>query len=153
MVFWLYVERVLLTLWVGALWAVGYLAAPVLFFDQGDRMLAGMLAGHMFTLVAYIGLVCGGVLLAGALARGNHIGRGNLRIPALVVMLILVAVGQFVIEPQMAALKVGGLVDGTAKMTHFMRLHGIASSLYLLNSLIGLALVAVGVRPAARVRE
>jgi len=33
-----------ITLWVGGLWAVGYLAAPMLFYNLSDRMLAGMVA-------------------------------------------------------------------------------------------------------------
>ena len=43
------------TLWVGGLWAIGYLAAPVLFSALSDKMLAGMLAGRMFSLIEYIG--------------------------------------------------------------------------------------------------
>ena len=37
---------------MGGLWAIGYLAAPVLFASLGDKMLAGMLAGKMFTWIA-----------------------------------------------------------------------------------------------------
>ncbi|MEO8342514.1 MAG: DUF4149 domain-containing protein, partial [Gallionella sp.] len=39
------------TAWVGGLWAIGYLAVPVLFYAQPDRQLAGLLAGQMFALV------------------------------------------------------------------------------------------------------
>ncbi|HTN95328.1 MAG TPA: DUF4149 domain-containing protein, partial [Gallionella sp.] len=54
---WLQHLAVLLTTaWVGGLWAVGYLAVPVLFYAQPDRQLAGMLAGKMFSLVAYLGM-------------------------------------------------------------------------------------------------
>ena len=38
-------ERILLTLWVGGLWSVGYLAVPVLFHGLNDRRLAGMVSG------------------------------------------------------------------------------------------------------------
>ncbi|NOX26610.1 MAG: DUF4149 domain-containing protein, partial [Gammaproteobacteria bacterium] len=41
-------ERILLTLWVGGTWTVGYIVAPVLFkFLEADRQLAGALAGEM----------------------------------------------------------------------------------------------------------
>ena len=36
---------VAITLWVGGLWAIGYIAAPVLFSSLGDRQLAGVVAG------------------------------------------------------------------------------------------------------------
>ena len=45
-------ERVLLTLWVGGLWAIGYMVAPALFATLEDRALAGNLAGLMFEIIA-----------------------------------------------------------------------------------------------------
>ena len=57
------------SLWVGGLWAVGYLAAPTLFYSLTDRMLAGMLAGKLFGHIAWVGLVCGGWLLMHRLSR------------------------------------------------------------------------------------
>ena len=38
-------ERILLTLWVGSLWVVGFVVAPVLFAELDDRALAGSTAG------------------------------------------------------------------------------------------------------------
>ena len=38
----------LLVLWIGGMWAIGYVAAPVLFANLGDKQLAGMLAGRLF---------------------------------------------------------------------------------------------------------
>ncbi|HEY9151095.1 MAG TPA: DUF4149 domain-containing protein, partial [Gammaproteobacteria bacterium] len=52
-------ERILLTLWVGGLWAIGFIAAPILFAVLEDRTLAGTLAGEMFRALAWLGLVCG----------------------------------------------------------------------------------------------
>jgi len=40
---------IVITLWVGALWAIGYLAAPTLFHVLDDRALAGKVAGQLFT--------------------------------------------------------------------------------------------------------
>jgi hypothetical protein len=133
-------ERVLLTLWVGALWAVGYLAVPVLFAELDNRMLAGQLAGRMFAIVAWLGLVVGSLLAIGELIRSH--GRPGWRFWVLALMLGLVAVGHFGLQPQMAALKVNGLPEGSSEAAQFARLHGAASVLYLLTSLAGLALVA-----------
>ena len=56
-------ERILLTLWVGGLWTIGYIVAPALFANLEDRALAGTLAGVMFEIVAYVGMFCAVLLL------------------------------------------------------------------------------------------
>lgn len=137
-------ERLLLTLWVGALWAIGYLAVPTLFALLDDRILAGVLAGRMFTLVSYLGLVCGTLLLLGTAVRQ---GRGVLRSVRgwlLLAMLLLVAAGEFGLQPLMAQLKAQGLTEGSAQAAQFARLHGLASVLYLINSVCGLLLIGAG---------
>lgn len=144
-------ERLLLTLWVGALWSVGYLAVPVLFAELDDRMLAGMLAGHMFTIVAWLGLVVGALLAIGELVRSRV--RPGWRFWVLILMLALVAAGHFGLQPAMAALKVNGLPEGSAEAAQFTRLHGTASVLYLLTSLAGLALVAGACREEKRLQR
>jgi hypothetical protein len=53
-------------------------------------------------------------------------------------MLLLVMVGQFVVTPMVAELRVQGLTD----TPRFGQLHGIASVLFLLISVLGLVLVA-----------
>ena len=133
-------EKILLTLWVGGLWAIGYLAVPLLFARLEDRQLAGELAGHMFTMVSYLGLVCGGLLLLGGLIRSAHILTDK-RFWILVLMIILVVIGEYVLQPLMAELKSAGLVAGSAEMQKFDRIHHAASTLYMTNSLLGLALI------------
>ena len=130
-------ERILLTLWVGALWTIGYIVAPALFANLEDRALAGTLAGLMFELVAYIGIVCGALLLVfNQLRRSER--RRNWRAAVLLLMLLLVCVGQFVLAPAIGELRVAEVTDSRA----FANLHAAASVLYLINSLLGLALVA-----------
>jgi len=136
-------DRLFATLWVGALWAIGYLAVPILFAHLDDRMLAGALAGRMFSALSYAGLVAGLSLLAiVALHREARWRRSRLVMVAL--MVLLVAIGEFAIQPVMAELKVQGLVAGSAQAARFAIWHGIASILYLINSLVGLVLVALG---------
>ena len=69
MYFFMVGERILLTLWVGGLWAIGYIAAPTLFAMLDDRKLAGALAGQMFHIISYIGLVCGTLLFISLLYK------------------------------------------------------------------------------------
>ena len=138
-------EKILLTLWVGSMWAIGYIAAPTLFAMLDDRMLAGTLAGQMFAAISYIGLVCGGVLLSGKLFRRGKTCIHDGRTWVLLVMLIIVVVGQFVLQPMMAELRAIGIPEGSEEAVRFGRLHGAAAMLYLVNSLLGLMLVVFGI--------
>lgn len=138
-------ERILLTLWVGGLWIIGYLAVPILFASLDDRIMAGMLAGKMFTALSYLGLFCGGLLLVKALFTTSR-PFASWTVRLLLVMLLIVVVGEFWIQPIMAELKIGGLVEGSEKAARFGKLHGVASSLYLINSLCGLALLLMSPR-------
>ena len=138
------VQRVLLTLWVGALWGVGYLAVPVLFQALPDRMLAGALAGRMFHWVSLLGLVAGGLLLLSTAWGAGRRWPRCWRLWVLAGMLALVLVGELALQPAMADLKAQGLAPGSAAAARFGRLHGLASVLYLLTALGGLALVAAG---------
>lgn len=129
-------ERIVLTLWVGGLWTIGYIVAPALFANLEDRALAGTLAGVMFEIIAWIGLASGLFLLVvnQIESRGNRI---NWRTLVLLAMLVLVTIGQFVLSPMIAELRLAGEAGTPA----FARLHGIASVAYLVTSLLGLALV------------
>ena len=130
-------ERILLTLWVGSLWVAGFVVAPLLFAELDSRAQAGSVAGSLFTLTSYIGLVCGSLLL---LVNGTVFRCINWRLVVIVCMLLLVAVGQFVITPMVADLRVQGLT-GTPR---FGQLHGLASVLFIITSVLGLVLVAAG---------
>ena len=129
-------ERILLTLWVGGLWAIGYIVAPALFANLEDRALAGSLAGVMFDIIAYIGLLSGALLLLFNQLRSPG-RRFNWRALLLAGMLLLVLIGEFYIAPEIAGLRAQGLSDSPA----FARLHGLASVAYLVTSLLGLILV------------
>jgi hypothetical protein len=130
-------ERVLLTFWVGGLWTIGYIVAPALFATLEDRALAGTLAALMFDIIAWIGLACGALLLVINQLRSAQ-RRFNWRMLVLLAMLVLVALGHFLLGPMMAELRGAGEAGSAA----FGRLHGAASVLYLFTSVLGLALVA-----------
>ena len=56
-------ERILLTLWVGGLWVIGFVVAPTLFATLPETSMAGTVAGSLFTSISRIGLLCGSALL------------------------------------------------------------------------------------------
>jgi len=137
------VERILLTLWIGGMWTVGYVVVPTLFQMLDSRILAGAIAGRLFTLTSGIGILSAVVLIAAQLFRAAVSWRRNWRLGVLAGMLIILLIGQFGLQPQMAALKAAGLAD-PANAAAFGRLHGISSVLFLINSLLGLVLVIFG---------
>lgn len=134
-------DRIALTLWVGGMWIIGYLVAPVLFNTIAQRSLAGEVAGHMFRAMSFVGLACGTVLLLSAVLREPRIWWRRWTAWVVVAMLAITIVGQFVLQPMMAELKLLGLDAQVA--AQFGRLHGIASALFGINSLLGLILVGV----------
>jgi len=135
---------ILVTAWVGGLWAIGYLAAPALFYTLDDKQLAGLLAGRMFAWVAYLGLFSAFYLL---IHRVMRVGTAALKqgfFWAVVAMLLLTLAGQYGILPILAQLKAqAGAVDVMQSVfaDRFRTWHGMASIGYLLESLLGLVLV------------
>ena len=140
-------QRILLTLWVGGLWTAGYIVAPMLFHVLDDRRLAGQIAGELFTVISYIGLVCGVLLLISVLYQAGQHWRRTWQAWALVAMLVLIGIGEFVLQPMTHVLKDAtpqGFIEGSAEAARFGMLHGVASILFLMTSLLGLALVVFG---------
>lgn len=133
------------TLWVGGLWAVGYLAAPVLFYNLEDRVMAGFLAGRMFYWMAWAGMLCGAWLIAFRLSRQGGAALKQAFFWIVVGMLLLTIAQQFGIRPLMQELK--DLAQPRDVMESLFRdrfetWHGISSGVYMIQSLLGLALVA-----------
>lgn len=141
------VERLLMALWVGGLCAIGYIAAPVVFASLDNRQIAGMLAGKLFSVISWGGLVIGTVLFLGCIASAGTQWLRQWRAWGLLVMVVIVCVMLFVLQPMMAEIKAQGpVVEGSELAAAFGRLHGISSLLYLVLSLVGLLLVAVGLQ-------
>jgi hypothetical protein len=131
------------TLWAGSLWTVGYLVAPVLFSTLSDRVLAGSIAGSIFRIEAWLSVGCGLVLLVMVVFDDASRERRSL-LRLIVVMLLCVVVGYFGLQPWMAALREAagpsGVMEGAAR-TQFGILHGVASLIYLFQSVLALVLV------------
>lgn len=134
------VASIALAAWVGGLWAIGYLAAPVLFYSQPDRMLAGMLAGEMFTRIAWLGLAAGGFLLLFLLKRDGAAAMKAAPFRLVAAMLLLTLVSHFGIQPMMNGIKAQVApmdVMHSEMASRFGMLHGISSLMYMIESLLG----------------
>ena len=133
-----------ITAWAGGLWAIGYLAVPILFRAQPDRQLAGVLAGHMFMVIGYVGIVCGTYLLLYRLAISGKAAVREWVFWLVAAMFVITLLFQFGIQPLMADIKLQAMpqdVMQSALAGRFKMWHGISSVLYLVESLFGAALV------------
>lgn len=131
-------ENVLLSLWVGGMWAIGYIAIPVLFATIDDKSVAGAVAGRLFTISGWVGF-CAASLLA--LLWLIRMGRGafkTARLPVLLLALALLLVNLLYVQPEILA---AHEIAATAS-EDFALLHRAASVIYMLVSVIGLGLVA-----------
>lgn len=136
--------RVTLTAWVGGLWVVGYLVAPALFEGLGNRQLAGVMAGKLFALIAWVGFAAGAYLLVFLVVRWRGAVVKRSLFWLVLAMLALTAAGHFGIQPLMVQLKAAALprdVMESVFRDRFVAWHGISSIVYLLESLLGLWLV------------
>lgn len=136
---------IVVTAWVGGLWATGYLAAPALFYNLADnRQLAGSLAGHMFVLVAYVGMFSALYLMMHRIARFGAQALKQGFFWAVVVMLLLTLASHFGLQPLLAQIKMQALPSDVMQSVfrdRFSAWHGVASIAYLVQSLLGVFLV------------
>ncbi|KPK57362.1 MAG: DUF4149 domain-containing protein [Gammaproteobacteria bacterium] len=130
-------ERLIQTLWVGAIWTTGYIVAPSLFEHLDDRATAGRVAGELFTIVTWLSMICGALLLV-AMVRLKGGRQKRLRAVLIVSIMFLLALGEWLVRPMMEAAR---LPDGTPG-EGFAALHGVSAVLYLLASLACVFLVA-----------
>lgn len=134
------------TLWVGSLWTIGYLVAPTLFATLTDKVLAGTIAGQLFRIEAWLSVFCALALIAlTRFAANDENSKARIYLQWLAMgMLTCTLIGYFGLQPFMAALREaagpGGVMASEAKM-RFGILHGISSAFYLVQSLLGAALM------------
>jgi hypothetical protein len=139
---------IVITLWVGGMWAVGYLVAPALFAHlPADRALAGALAGRMFDLIEWVGMGSATYLLLYLLVRRGLTAMRTAVFWLVVLMLLATLASHFGIQPLMAQFKTQAALSGAKDVLEsvardrFRTWHGVSSVLYLIQSLLGLLLV------------
>jgi hypothetical protein len=112
-----------------------------------DRQAAGMVAGSIFKLEAYLSLiVCIGLMVLANLLVNRGLNQFKLIRWLLLAMLVCAIAASFVLIPWMNTLRDDALLQGMPVMlspsaTLFGRLHGFSSILFMLQSLLGIFLV------------
>ena len=143
------VDLLVVALWSGGLWVSGYLVAPLLFHAAPDRQVAGHLAGVIFTAMAFVGLACAAWLLAYRLGRLGLAALKQGLFWVVLAMAVLVVAGQFGVQPVLAGLKAQALpreVMESVFRDRFATWHGVASVLYVIESLLAVAMVLLARR-------
>jgi Domain of unknown function (DUF4149) len=122
------VFRVLFVLWAGSLWSLALWVAPTLFYAQGDRHLAGILAGRLFSLETYVGLATAALAL---------ILPGRARFVWGYLAAALLAINEWVLKRIMEQAHVHGAAAGLS----FGAWHGVSAVLYVASCVAVLRLV------------
>lgn len=136
------------TFWVGGLWVTG-LSASVLFDTISDRQLAGNVAGQLFAMMSYIGIGSSLLLLS---QRFFEFGTQSIKQPYVWIistMLLLILIGYFGIQSHLAQLKADAYpiaVMQSDYASQFAAWHGVSGVVYLVECLLGIALVIVSRR-------
>ena len=133
----------LTSLWLGMQVMAGYVATPILFERLGKQE-AGNIAGVLFSINNYFGLLAW--TMAWLVVRSNQNrslnNNGKVAPKFIILLLLLTASNQFLISPVIAAHKTGtanwllSLLGGSFGMWH-----GISSIIYLVCSILGLGLL------------
>lgn len=138
-------RKISITFWVGGLWVIGYLVAPILFSAlSNNRPLAGTLAGKMFGAIGWTGIACGAFLLIYQFTNIKTAVLKHSTFWLVVLMFAIALVLQFWIQPVMAMLRSSGApVDfmGLPLLRSFAFWHSVSSTLYLIQSVLGLVLI------------
>lgn len=136
-----FAEKLLLTLWVGSLCAIGYIAVPMAFATLGDVTLAGTYAGKLFSTVNILGLGCGAVLLLSKVLSAGKLVLSQWRFGILLLMITLTLVFNFYLQPEIATIKQLTSAGDNALLERFDLFHTLSKNVYLVVTLLGFALV------------
>ena len=134
-------------LWVGSILTVGYLVAPVIFSTLTDRQVAGMVAGSIFKVEAYLStIICIALMVLANLLVTRGLTQYKIIRLILLGMLLCSIAASFVFIPWMNTLRDQALLNGMPVMLSpsadvFGKLHGASSIVFMIQSALGLYLV------------
>ena len=134
----------ILMIWVGSLLSLGAISAPVLFSTLEDKQLAGLLAGKMFGVGAWVGVVAGLYLLIYSFLRDGAHAFKTWFFWLVLAMWLLTLAGHFGIQPILQNLKNQALplaVMQSVFADRFSQWHGISRILWVIQAVLGVTLV------------
>jgi hypothetical protein len=131
-------------LWAGALWVLGYVAAPTV-FGIAHGALAGDIVGAFLRRLAWISFICAALMLV-LVQVSPDLERGRRRYLNLLVLAMLAcALVMFVgLQPAMAQMReaAGPLgIRASPLWTRFAIMHGVSQLFHLIESVLAAILV------------
>jgi vacuolar-type H+-ATPase subunit I/STV1 len=131
-------------LWAGALWVLGYVAAPTV-FGIAHGALAGDIVGAFLRRLAWISCICAALMLV-LVQVSPDLERGRRRYLNLLVLAMLAcALVMFVgLQPAMAQMReaAGPLgIRASPLWTRFAIMHGVSQLFHLIESVLAAILV------------
>ncbi|MBE5529728.1 hypothetical protein A9J41_06200 [Laribacter hongkongensis] len=134
-------RRVAQTIWIGGVWTIGLIVAPLL-FSALSRDVASGLTWRLLGTMGWVGLVCAAVLLVDWLWRHGLAGMREGGFWLLLLMLACTLVNHFAIAPMLVGLKASAAQAATGVFGGgFATWQAISSLLLLVQSLCGLVYV------------
>jgi hypothetical protein len=130
--------------WAGALWVLGYIAAPAVFGTVGGTV-AGDIVGAFLRRLAWISVAC--ALLMGVLVRlSADLDAARRRYLTLLVLAMLAcALVMYVgLQPAMAAMREAAGPEGiraSPLWTKFAIMHGVSQLFHLIESVLAAVLL------------
>ena len=134
-------------LWVGSFFTIAFLVVPILFSGLGDRQVAGIVAASIFKYEAYLTVFLSALLMVAA----NYFVRQGLNSYRMIRWILLgmlacAVAGAFILIPWMNGLRDQALFAGlsvreSTSAVLFARLHAVSSSIFMIQSALGLILV------------
>jgi hypothetical protein len=134
----------LAALWAGSVWAVSYLAAPSAFAVLGSTQ-AGDVVAVMLTRSAWLAIALAALLTLLVVRASDLDARRRRWLLGLIAAMLACSLAVYLgLQPAMAAIRAGAGPAGVRASPQygtFMALHGVSQVLYLLESILGAALV------------
>lgn len=145
-------QYLLLSLWVGAMFAFGTLYAPVLFRSLPSRDQAGAIAGETLSRIDTLGLVTGGIMLMVTVLQAMDSGWMAMDLGRTLVaaaMLAAVIFSAVTVRSRLNAVRqqMGRPIDEFAPedplRQEYNRLHRLSRTIFSVNMLLGVLLIVL----------
>ena len=131
-------------LWAGALWMLGYVAAPAV-FSIASGTLAGDVVGAFLHRLAWISFVCAALMLVLVKLSPELEGGRRRFLNLLVLAMLACALVMYVgLQPAMAAMREAAGPEGiraSPMWTKFAIMHGVSQLFHLIESILAAVLV------------
>ncbi|TJZ75656.1 DUF4149 domain-containing protein [Chitiniphilus eburneus] len=134
-------KSIFTVLWIGGLWVIGVMVAPILFKSLDNRV-AGQVAGQLFRAIGWVGIVAGIYLFVYWLWAEGLRAFQEAKLWLVIGMLTCTLINQFAVFPIIAGIKPGisqaatGMFGGGLEQWHT-----ISALIYLVQTVFGVIYV------------